>query len=234
MTLNYILLFPIWESPICWKWNTDNHSSRINIGTQLGSFCSFVSLLFLLSLCTVMSQAEEWFSPPGFKVWVLHTRRIINHTHEIGFCNRTGVEDRLAVTFSRLVCFFSEEHLSGDWGVLLCLWLFPSWFRPGHPRRGVIVIYLKTFQEPVFRLCSQEDKEWNHPIEILLEKPYGHCPGDPLTEFYFLEKILSGRVQHPHDLPLQKVHVLSEQNRLIEAQMNTNRKGSVNWGGRRF
>ena len=116
------------------------------------------------------SQAKASFSLPGIKVWVSHTRRVINHKHEIGFCNRTGVENPLAVTPSRLVYFFfPEEHLSGGWGVLLCLCLFPSWFKatPLHPRLAVILLDL--FQEPVSRPCAQGCKR--------VKPPHSDSPG---------------------------------------------------------
>ena len=65
--------------------------------------------------------------------------------------------------------FFPEEHLSGGWGVLLCLCLFPSWFKatPLHPRLAVILLEL--FQEPVSRPCAQGCKR--------VKPPHSDSPG---------------------------------------------------------
>lgn len=110
-----------------------------------------------MSLCTVMSQAKESFSLPGIKVWVPHTRRVINHQHEVGFCNRTGVKDPLAVTPSRLVYFFQRSICRGV-GVSFCAYVCfpPGWGRATTP---------------------QAWDDWDPPEAILGAHVQDLCPG---------------------------------------------------------
>lgn len=140
-------------------------------GWGVHKLCSLADPLVPGLLCTVRSQAKASFSLPGIKVWVPHTRRLINHKHEIGFCNRTGVENPLAVSPSRLVYFFFFSRGASVRGlgcpsVLMFVSLLVK-ATPLHPRLAVILLEL--FQESVSRPCAQGCKR--------VKPPYRNSPG---------------------------------------------------------
>lgn len=146
---------------IPWKRTPKTVADKATIGTQLWPpwallFRSLPSPHISLHSNT---SGSEITSPSRREVWVPHTRRVINHKHETGFCNRTGAKNPLAVIPSRLVCF-SEEHLSEERVFLLCLW-FASLLdqpRPLHCKYGMTKVLQKRLQGAVFRLSTGLEK----------------------------------------------------------------------------